>query len=43
MMNSMADIVKIVYTFLGWLLKVLNALGIDAFNESISNAMDQLA
>lgn len=43
MMNSMADIVKIVYTFLGWVLKVLNALGITSLDEQISKAMDQLA
>lgn len=41
-MNSMADIVKIVYTFLGWVLQVLNALGINSFDERISEAMEKL-
>lgn len=41
--TSMADIVKIVYSFLGWVQQILNALGIHSFDEPLSNAMSKLA
>lgn len=39
---EMIEITKIVHAFLGWMLTILNALGITAFNESLSNAMGKL-
>lgn len=41
--GSMSDIVKIVQTFLTWVLKILNALGITAFDERLSEAIEELA
>lgn len=37
-----ADILQIVYSFLGWVLTILNALNIHNFDDNISNAMENL-
>lgn len=39
---EMIEITKIVQSFLGWILSILNALGITAFNETLSDAMGKL-
>lgn len=40
---ELLEVTKIVHAFFGWILQILNALGITAFNETLSNAMDKLA
>lgn len=39
---NMLEVAEVIRTFFGWILKVLNALGITAFNEPLSNAMGKL-
>ncbi len=40
---NLLEVAEIIRTFLGWMFKIFNALGITAFNEPLSNAMDKLA
>lgn len=36
-------VTKIVHAFLGWIYKLVNALGITAFNEQLTDMMAELA
>lgn len=36
-------VTKIIHAFLGWVYKILNALGITALNEQLTDMMAELA
>ncbi len=40
---NMLEVAEVIKAFLGWVMQILNALGITSFNEQLSNAMDKLA
>lgn len=39
---NLLNVAEIIGTFLNWIYKILNALGITAFNDSLTNAMGEL-
>ena len=39
---NMLEVAKIIRSFLNWMYKLFNALGITAFNDTLSNAMGEL-
>ncbi len=40
---ELLNVTKIIYEFLNWIYKLVNALGITVFNEQLTNMMAELA
>lgn len=39
---EITEVTKIIIAFFGWVQQILNALGINAFDEAFKNAADKL-